>query len=74
MVNVTISKIEYQNLKEKADAYGRMLKAAKVPTSLAPTETSRQKIISSLKETGRYNKEFLSSISRGLKRSSYFTE
>lgn len=74
MVNVTISKIEYQNLKEKADAYSRVLKAAKIPVSLVPTEKSRKKIISSLKKTSRYNQKFLSSVSKGLKRSDYFTE
>ena len=72
MSTVTISKIEYQNLRDKANAYGKMLEAAQGASSLVPTERSRKKIISAFKKTAKYNKKFLSSLNQGLKRSSYF--
>jgi len=72
MSNVTIPKIEYQSLKERAVAYERMLEAAQGTFSLTPSETSRKKVIASMKKTGKYNQKFLTSLSRGLKRSSYF--
>lgn len=73
MSNITIPKIEYNDLKERAVAYGRMLEAAQGVFSLTPPEKSRKKIITSFKKTGKYNQKFLSAINRGLKRSTYFT-
>lgn len=39
-----------------------------------PDTRSTSKIISSMKETGKYNQKFLSSLERGLKESEYFTK
>jgi len=72
MSNITIPKTEYESLKERAVAYGRMLEAAQSAFSLTPPEKSRKKIINSFKKTNKYNQKFLSSLSQGLKRSSYF--
>ena len=73
MSNVTIPKTEYEDLKERAVAYERMLEAAQGPFSLTPPEKSRRKIISAFKKVGKYNKNFITSLSKGLKRSNYFT-
>lgn len=72
MSTITIPKTEYKNLKERADAYERMLEAAQTSFSLTPPEKSRKKIITSLKKTGKYNQSFLSAINKGLRRSDYF--
>ncbi len=72
MSNITIPKVEYENLMERATAYGRMMKAAQGTFSLTPPEKSRKKVMADFKKTGKYNQKFLSSLSRGLKRSSYF--
>ena len=72
MSNITIPKIEYENLKERAVAYERMIQVAQVPFSLTPIETSRKKVMASFKKIDKYNKAFLSSLSSGLKRSTYF--
>lgn len=73
MSNITIPKVEYQELKSRADAYGRMLEVAQTDFSLTPPERSRKKIISAFKKTGKYNQKFLSSLNHGLRRSAHFS-
>ena len=72
MSSVTISKIEYNDLKVRAFAYERMLLAAQGVFSLTPPEKSRKKIINAFKATDKYTKKFLGSLNHGLSRSSYF--
>ena len=72
MDTVTISKTEYQDLKKRARAYEKMLEAAGSVSDLVPKERSTRKILSAMKKTKKYNKEFLDSLRAGLARSSYF--
>ena len=72
MSNVTIPKIEYQSLKERAVAYERMLEAAQGTFSLTPSETSRKKVIASMKKTGKYKQKFPPSLSPGFNLLTYF--
>lgn len=69
---VTIPKIEYDDLRARASAYERMVSAAQTPFSLTPPERSQRKIIAAFRKTNKYNKEFLSSLKKGLGRSTYF--
>ena len=72
MASVTISKAEYTDLKARATAYERMILAAQGAFSLVPPERSKKKIVAAFKKTGKYNKEFLASLERGLGRSTQF--
>lgn len=73
MDNITIPKVEYNDLKERSMAYERMLEAAQHTFSLTPPEKSGKVVINCFKKTGKYSQKFLSSLNRGLKRSNYFT-
>ena len=72
MSTVTLDKTEYQALKEKAKKYDQIATTVEEDLFSAPPIRSRKKILIELKNTGRYSKQFLAGIGRGLKRSSYF--
>ncbi len=72
MTTVTIPKIEYEFLKNRATAYERVLSLAQDELRVSPPTRSRKEILSSLRGTGRYNRKFLASVSKGLRHSSYF--
>jgi hypothetical protein len=69
---VTISRTEYKELKERADAYSRIISAAEVDLFTSPPTRSKKELMKALRGTRRYSKAFLTSIGRGLSRSSYF--
>lgn len=73
MSTIVLKKAEYEALKTRAEAYDRFIFAMKEDIFSPPPTRSRTKIISELKKTGLYNKNFLASFSRGLKRSTHFT-
>ena len=73
MSTIVLKKTEYEALKTRADAYERLVFAMREDIFSPPPTRSRAKIILELKKTGLYNKAFLASLGRGLKRSSHFT-
>lgn len=72
MSTVTIPKIEYEFLKQRATAYERVLSVAQDELYLPPPTRNRKEVLRVLRGTERYNRQFLASISKGLRRSSYF--
>lgn len=73
MSTVVLKKAEYEELKTRASAYDRLVFAMREDIFSPPPTRSRAKILSEFKKTGRYNKAFIASLSRGLKRSVHFT-
>jgi hypothetical protein len=71
---VIISKKEYQKLLEKALRYEylRQLLREEEDIFASPPTRKIKEIIKSFRETKLYSPEFLKSLERGLKRSSYF--
>jgi hypothetical protein len=74
MTTVTLPKIEYLNLKKRAEAFDKMLAGINPGFLLVPPEKSRKKIISEFFKTKLYSKEFLKDLEKGLKRSSFFSK
>ncbi len=74
MVTVTLLKVEYLNLKKRAEAFDKIISEINPGLLFVPAEKSRKKIISDFSKTKLYNKEFLKSLNKGLKRSSFFTK
>ena len=74
MVTITLPKIEYLNLKKRAEAFDRMVAGVNPDLFYVPVEKSRKKIISDFSKTKLYSKEFLKSLEEGLKRSSFFAK
>ncbi len=72
MKSITIPKTEYDDLRARATAYERVVLALENTFSFTPPERSRKKVIAEFKKTNKYNKEFLTSLERGLARSTYF--
>ena len=74
MTTVTLPKSEYEMLKAEAQAYERILKALAKESVVTPPTKSRSKIFAVFEKTGKYNKKFLNSFKKGLKRSTFFTD
>jgi len=74
MVTVTLPKIEYLNLKKRAEAFDKMIAGINPSFFFIPLEKSRKKIISEFSRTKLYNREFLKSLEKGLKRSTFFAK
>lgn len=74
MSTITIPKIEYDFLKKRATAYERVLSAAKDEMCAPPPTRSGKTILGALRGVGRYNKAFMASVAKGLRRSAYFTK
>ena len=72
MDTVTISKTKYETLKREIAAYRKIASAAGVRLFQSPPTRNAKEVITAMKETGRYSKKFLDSLSKGLARSSYF--
>ncbi len=73
MSTIVLKKAEYEALKTRADAYDRFVFAMREDIFSPPPTRSRAKIFADFKKTGLYNKAFLASFARGLKRSPHFT-
>ena len=71
---ITISKKEYQKLLEKALRYEYLFQILKEKDDIfAPSPTREVKeVVRSFKATGLYSSQFLKSLEKGLRRSSYF--
>jgi len=74
MTTVTLPKIEYLNLKKRAEAFDKIIAEVNPSFFLVPVEKSRKKIISQFSKTKLYSKEFLKDLEKGLKRSTFFTK
>ncbi|MFQ6049596.1 MAG: hypothetical protein ACE5J0_00970 [Candidatus Paceibacterales bacterium] len=74
METITISKKQYQRLLEKALRYEYLQKIIKEKGDIfAPPPTRNGKeVIKAFQKTNLYSSQFLKSLEKGLKRSSYF--
>ena len=72
MPNITISKKEYDNLIEKAFRFEYLQQVLKEDIFSSPPSKNSDLIMKEFKKTKKYNGSFLKSLSKGLKRSSYF--
>jgi hypothetical protein len=72
MSTVTISKKEYQELTEHKLRYEYLRRVLEENLFSPPPTKAGKEIVSALNATGLYNKKFLASIQKGLKRSSHF--
>ena len=72
MPTVTIPKREYQKLLDRTLRFEYLRQIFKEDIFSPPPTRDIKTIIKEFQETGRYNKNFLDSLMKGLKRSSYF--
>lgn len=69
---ITISKKKYENLVEKSHYYDFFRKALKENIFCPPQEKNVEEVIKAFKKTKKYSIDFIKSLEKGLKRSSYF--
>lgn len=72
MSTVTISKKEYRELVGKKLRYDYLREVMKSDVFSTPPVRSRKAVLKAFVSTKKYNRKFLESLARGLKRSSYF--
>jgi len=72
MATITIPQKEYKRLLDKALRYEYLREILEEDIFSSPPVKSSRKIIAGFQRTKLYNQEFLKSLTRGLKRSSYF--
>ncbi len=72
MATITIPKIEYEELVDKKLHYDYLKNLIEEDLFSLPPIKDANKVVEELKSTKRYTPSFLSSLKRGLKRSSYF--
>ena len=69
---IILPKKEYRVLVERAKKYEEIQRLIEGDLFSPPPTRNIREIIKSFQETGRYNKDFILSLKRGLRRSSYF--
>lgn len=74
MNSATITATQYKALKERANAYERIVSAARRELFAPPPVRSGWETISAFRKTGKYNEAFLKSLERGLRESTSFSE
>ena len=72
MSTVTITKTQYEALRRQASAYQRIVFAASSDLFGPPPTRDVRMVIADFRNTKLYSKEFLKSLEKGLRRSSYF--
>jgi hypothetical protein len=72
METITISKTEYADLKRQAKVLRQLVTTMPNDVFLPPVR-SRKQVLKEFKKTGKYTAQFLKHLSKGLKRSNYFT-
>ena len=72
METVTILKKEYKKLLETQVRYGLLKQAMTEDLFLPPPIKDVETVISAFRTTGKYSKNFIASLEKGLERSSYF--
>ena len=73
MATVTISKIQYQELKRKAAGHERIISAAGQELFTPPPTRDIKKVLAAFRGTKRYSSHFLKSMEKGLRRSQHFS-
>jgi hypothetical protein len=66
MGTITITKIEYNQLKKEAQAYRKIVDLVEPDLFIAPPVRSKKKVLSEFKKTGLYSKAFLKDLAEGL--------
>jgi len=74
MSTVTISKTQYEALKQRAEAYERIVSATSDELFSPPPTRDAKKVISDMRKTKRYSEAFLKSLEKGLSRTNYFSK
>ena len=72
MDKIIVSKKEYQNLINKSLRYDCFRQIMEEDFFSSPPTKNSKEIIKEFRDSGKYNKDFIKSLSRGLRRSSYF--
>ena len=72
MSAVVLAEVEYKKLKAQADAYNRLLFSLCENIFMPPPTRSVAKVVQELKKTKRYSPQFIASVAKGLRHSSYF--
>lgn len=72
MAKIAIPKTEYEQLLEKARRYEYLRQILEEDIFAPPPTRSIKAILNEFRATGQYSREFLDSLAKGLRRSSYF--
>ena len=72
MTTIAVPKKEYKELLEKKLRYEYLRFVIEEELFSPPPTKNRKEVIAALKATKHYSHKFLESVSRGLRRSSYF--
>lgn len=72
MATITISKREYQRLLDRALRYEYLRQILEEDIFTPPPIRNSKAVIKEFRAMKRYNQKFLESLSKGLRRSSYF--
>lgn len=72
MRTITIPKIEYEFLKQRATAFERVLSAVGEALYPPPPTKSRAEVLKGFRASKKYNAAFLKSLKKGLEDSEYF--
>lgn len=72
MNTVTIPKKEYKELVDRKLRYEYLRQIMEEDIFTPPPTRNSKEVLDVFKASGRYNKKFLESLKKGLKRSSYF--
>ncbi len=72
MATITIPKKEYQELVEKKLRYEHLRAIVEEEIFSPPSVRSRKEILKAFKGVKKYPQDFIKSVARGFKRSSYF--
>ena len=73
MNTISVPRSEYEMLKAQATAYVRLLKSVATESIVTPPTRSRSMVMKELKKIGKYNKNFLKSLEKGLEESTFFS-
>ncbi len=72
MSTITIPKKEYKELVEKKLRYEHLRQIMEEDIFTSPPTRNIKEIVSAFQKTERYNRKFIGSLGKGLKRSTYF--
>ncbi len=72
MATITIPKKECQQLLERALRYDYLRQIIEEDLFASPPTRSIKEIVKAFQKTKKYNRKFIESLKKGLKRSSYF--
>jgi len=73
MSTITINKLQYEELRRKAEGYDRLVAAAGSELFAPPPTRDMKKVLAAFRGTKKYSTDFLKSLEKGLRRSRYFS-